>query len=179
MRPLLNFALFQCAWFAAILGGANGWPLLGALPALGVAAFHLWHNRRRIRQEILLAAAVTALGTCVEGGFMAAGVLNYTGTAHGQLVPPLWIIALWLAFATLPNESLTWLKGHWPLQALLGGIAGSLTYLGGAGLGAAALSEPVHLNVIAIGIAWGLVLPAIFLLAEQFNPRAGFPRSGR
>lgn len=175
MKSVLNFALFQAAWFAAILGGANGWPLLGALPAAGIVAFHLWLNQRQFWRELSLIAAVTVLGFIIEGGFMAAGLLTFAGTTPSQVLPPLWIVALWLAFGTLPNASLSWLKGRWRLQAALGAIAGPLTYVGGAKLGAAAIAEPMSLSVIAIGLAWALVMPVIFLLAEQLTPKAAVP----
>ena len=171
MQSLLNFLLFQGAWFAAILGGANGWPILGALPALGVVALHLWLNQQQLWRESVLIAAVTVLGFFIEGGFMAAGLLVFTGTEPGQIAPPVWIVALWFAFATLPNASLSWLKGRWRLQAVLGAIAGPLAYVGGAKLGATTVAEPTHLSVFAIGLAWGLALPVIFQLAEHLTPR--------
>lgn len=168
---LLNFVLFQASWFAAILGGAAGWAVTGSLPGVITAAVHLgFFTGARLREAGLI-LAVTLLGLVIETAFMAGGVIAYTGTVPGQILPPVWIIAMWLAFGTLPNGSLKWLSGRWKLQVLLGAVFGPLSYLGGAKLGAATLPDPSFSALVAIGIGWGLAMPVIFLLAETINGR--------
>ena len=41
IKAISNFILFQLAWFAAVVGGVRGWPILGVLPAIVVVAIHL------------------------------------------------------------------------------------------------------------------------------------------
>jgi len=166
---LFNFLAFEAAWFAAVAGGAAGRGALMSLAVVAVVAVHLALNRARLRGEILLIMAVTLLGVLIEMGFMGAGLIRYAGTVEGQALPPIWIVALWFGFATLPNASLAWLKGRWGLQALLGLLAGPLTYWGGVKLGAATLAGGWG-ALFAIGFAWALALPAIFLLAEALAP---------
>lgn len=167
---LFNFLAFEAAWFCAVSGGAAGRGWLLSLPVVAVVAIHLALNRARLRSELGLILAVTLFGLLLETGFMGAGLIRYAGTAEGQMLPPIWIVALWFGFGTLPNASLAWLKGRWGLQALLGAVAGPLTYWAGVKLGAATL--PGDGGLFAIGLAWALALPAIFLLAEAFSGRA-------
>jgi hypothetical protein len=88
-------------------------------------------------------------------------------------VPPVWIAAVWFGFGTLPNASLAWLKGRWKTQAILGALSGPLTYWAGVKLGAATLPDPGAAGALfAIGLAWALALPAIFLMAEAISPVA-------
>lgn len=168
---LFNFLAFEAAWFCAVTGGATGRGLLLSLPVLAVVAIHLFLNRERLRAEMGLILAVTLFGVLLEAGFMGAGLIRYAWTLEGQALPPIWIAALWFGFGTLPNASLAWLKGRWFLQAVLGAVAGPLTYWTGVKLGAATLPGDGG-GLFAIGLAWALALPAIFLLAEAFSARS-------
>lgn len=169
IRATANFILFQLAWFAAVIGGAQGWPKLGALPAIVVVIIHLGSHRSRLKQEMLLVLGVTVLGMVIETGFIGLGALHYTGTGNGTVLPPLWIIALWFAFGTLPHGSLGWLSGRLPLQLFLGAVFGPLSYLGGARLGAASLGEPIVVSLALIGCGWALAMALIFGLADRLG----------
>lgn len=172
---LLNFILFQASWFAAILGGAAGWAVAGALPGVLTTVAHLFLFKGSRLREAGVILAATLLGLVIETGFMAGGVITYAGTVPGQILPPVWILAMWLAFGTLPNASLNWLSGRWKLQAFLGAVLGPLSYLAGARLGAATLPDPAFSSLVAIGLGWTLAMPVIFLLAETINGRASVP----
>ncbi|WP_373502441.1 DUF2878 domain-containing protein [Aestuariivirga sp.] len=167
---ITNFIAFELAWLAAVWGGAAGWPWLGSVPALLVAVLHLALSRGQRLREGLLIAAITVLGFALESGFMAAGLIDYAGTEPGQIAAPVWIMALWFGFATLPNASLSWLRGRWGLQFMLGAIAGPLTYWGGVKLGAATIPDGTG-ALFWIGLAWALTMPVIFLLADAISPR--------
>jgi hypothetical protein len=74
-------------------------------------------------------------------------------------------VALWFAFATLPNSSLSWLHGRRLMQAVLGAVLGPLSYYVGEGLGAAVIPEPRLLPLLVIGAVWAAAMPAIYLVA--------------
>jgi hypothetical protein len=131
---IANFALFQGAWFAAILGGATGQEFLGCLPALGAVILYLFLNKRRFGREVALLVGIGLLGAAFETVLIAAGWIAYTGSAQDSILPPIWIFALWLAFATLPHRSLQWLRGRPWLQGALGAVSGPLSYLAGVNL---------------------------------------------
>lgn len=173
---LFNFLAFEAAWFAAVTGGAAGHGALMSLAVVAVVAVHLLLNRGRLRSELRLILAVTVFGILLEAGFMGAGLIRYAGTAEGQMLPPIWIAALWFGFGTLPNASLAWLKGRWKAQVVLGALAGPLTYWTGVKLGAATIPDGGG-ALIAIGLAWAMALPAIFLMAEALSPAARQARS--
>lgn len=163
---LANFLLFEAAWFAAVVGGAAGWPAVGSLPAVAVVGLHLAFNWQRLGQELLIIAGVTLLGMVVETAFVAAGVISYAGSTPGSPLPPVWIIALWFAFGTLPQASLAWLKGRPTAQAVLGAIFGPLSYIAGESLGAAELAAPHALSIVLIGAGWAVALPLVFVIAR-------------
>ena len=177
---LFNFLAFEAAWLAAVTGGAAGRGLLMSLPVVAVVAIHLAINKNRLRSEVGLILAVTLFGFLLETGFLGAGLIRYTGMTEGQVLPPVWIAALWFGFGTLPNACLAWLKGRWFLQAVLGLVSGPLTYWAGVKLGAATLPDPGAGGALfAIGVAWALALPAIFLMAEALSPAVARPAEPR
>lgn len=167
IKAVANFVLFQISWFAAILGGAQGWPLLGSTPAIIVVAIHLYVNRDQLVREALLIAGITLLGLIIETGFVSFGALHYAQATADAVLPPIWIIALWFAFGTLPHGSLSWLSGRPWLQLFLGAVFGPLSYVSGAKLGAATLSAPLISSITIISVGWALAMVLIFQLADR------------
>ncbi len=172
IKSLSNFILFQIAWFAAIVGGARGWPVLGSVPALLVVAIHLSMNRNHLKQELLLILGVTVLGVIVETGFVSLGALHYAGTNTNAVLPPIWIVALWFAFATLPHGSLSWLSGRLWLQLFLGAVLGPLSYVGGVKLGAATMPEPMIVALVIISVGWALAMVVMFQMADRLRDKS-------
>ncbi len=167
INAIANFILFQIAWFGAIIGGASGLPLLGSIPAILVVAIHLGVNRNKLVREALFVVGITLLGVIVETGFISLGALHYSGTSADATLPPVWIVALWFAFGTLPHGSLGWLSGRLWLQLFLGAIFGPLSYVGGVRLGAATMPEPMIDSIIIIGLGWALAMVLIFKFADK------------
>lgn len=168
---IINAVAFQSAWFAALYGGKYDWLTLALLPALLAAIWHLFQTRRDRATEIRLFVGVIILGFGVESLFIALGGITYIGAPLFGFGPPLWIMAMWLAFATLPHGCLIWLKSRSILQFILGGLSGPLSYLAGAKLGAATLGEPIFQSLAIIGIGWAVALPIIFWLADRLRAR--------
>lgn len=168
---LINAIAFQLAWFAALYGGILNSYALALLPAFAAAIWHIYGVGKQIRGEIALIFAVLALGFAIESAFIALSAIIYIGAPLLGFGPPLWIMAMWLAFATLPNGCLNWLKSRSILQFILGGLSGPLSYLAGAKLGAARLGEPIFQSLAVIGIGWAIALPIIFWMGDRLSAR--------
>ena len=166
---LFQFFAFDVAWASAVSGGSRGWAWLGSIPALAVLALHLFVSRGVIRAEVRLVLAIALFGILLETGFMGAGLVRFAGVPVLGVLPPVWVWALWLGFASLPNGSLTWLQGRPGLQMLLGLVFGPLAYWTGAKMGAAEM--PTAGSLVIIGLAWALAFRAIMLLADTISPR--------
>jgi hypothetical protein len=165
---LFQFVAFDVAWASAVAGGAGGWPWLGAIPALAVLALHLFVSRAVMRAEIKAVVAIALFGILLETGFMAAGLVTFAGAPLLGVLPPIWVWALWLGFASLPNGSMGWLQGRTGLQMLLGLVFGPLAYWTGAKMGAAEM--PTAGALVIIGLAWALAFRAIMALADAISP---------
>jgi hypothetical protein len=167
VRGLVNFALAEVGWFAAVAGAAAGRPWLGPFVAVGVIAVHLIVARGRAGEWLLLVVS-GLVGLVLDGLLKATGVIAYAADlAPAPWLAPVWIVALWLLFATMLNESLAWLQGRPALAAVLGAIFGPLSYLAGARLGAARFPRSTAVAMVALALIWGVALPLLLRVASR------------
>jgi Protein of unknown function (DUF2878) len=164
---LLNFVAFQLGWFACVVGAARGWPVTGTAIATVIVAWHIVRAARPA-EELKLIVVALLLGALWDSSLSALGLLDFTsGTRLVGLAPP-WILALWALFATTLNLSLEWLKQRWLLAALLGAVAGPLSYWAGVRLGAVQFVAPwLVLTVLSIG--WALMTPLLVVVASRYD----------
>jgi hypothetical protein len=166
-RDLLNFVVFQVAWFACVAGAARGHALAGTLAVVAAVALHLWLAPRRAPEAWLVGGAI-AIGLVWDSLLVAAGLVSYpTGTFAPGLAPH-WILAMWALFATTLNLSLGWLRGRPALAALLGAVGGPLAYFAGYRLGAIEAPE-IGLALLAQGAGWAALMPLLAALAARVN----------
>ena len=169
---ILSFILFQIAWFAAVLGGAHHLDFVGSCPALVLFAFHIASNHRRWFSSCVIVFAIVLLGIVIEFLLLKSGAITYRGSTASASFPPLWILALWLAFATLPDGALSWLSGRTGLQVLFGALGGPLSYIAGEKLGAAELHTSFTYAMTVFAIAWAIATPLCFLAVRVFSKNA-------
>jgi len=166
-RKLINVALFQAAWFAAVLGAAREMFWLGPLSMIPVLAIHLVLEENRC-SEVKLLLAAGMLGLVFDTAFVAGGVFM----PHQHIFPrpfsPPWMICLWLNFAATLNVSLAWLRGRYLLAALFGAVGGPLAYYSGARLGATE-TLPTANGMLLLALGWGLMTPLLFWLAHALS----------
>jgi hypothetical protein len=168
-RKLLNIILFQAAWFAAVLGAANGNEWYGPLAVALVLLVHFVLIEDRLSELSLLLIAGT-LGFCFDTALSIAGIV----TPRGHILPhPFsqpWMVSLWLNFAATLNVSLEWLKGRSLLAAIFGAIGGACAYYSGALMGATLAMPDVH-GIIILIVGWGIVTPILVWLAGRFQKK--------
>jgi hypothetical protein len=176
IRNLANFFAFQLGWFACVLGGAHGQPWLGAGIGLLIVLVHLGWLAARKNEWILIAAAAVA-GFCWDSLLASLGVVDYSSGQLAAWAAPVWIVVMWMVFATTLNLSLGWLQGRYLLAAVLGAIAGPLAYEAGAALGAASFPDPLT-AVLLLAAGWAVFTPALLVLAARLNQRADSSAAG-
>lgn len=168
--PLLlqNFILFQLGWFACVLGGASReYMWVGPVVVAVIVAVHL-ARANNLRSESMLVLLTAALGTAWDSGLMIAGLFTFhNGVVVSGLVP-VWIIAMWVLFATTLNVSMTWMKGRYLLAALFGAIGGPAAYYAGHRLGAVDFND-TSMTMIAVAVGWSVIMPTLMLLTTRFN----------
>ena len=174
-RQLANFALFEAAWFACILGVAHGQPLWGTAAVLATIAWHVAISARPAT-ELVLVACMGAIGLVAESAVVAQGNVAYPAGQPVAWLAPYWMVALWCEFAIALNVTLRWLKRKPLVAGVLGAIFGPLSFLGGVRMGGARfVDEPAALATLAV--MWALLVPLAMALSDRFDGVAVRPDS--
>ncbi|HVE11874.1 MAG TPA: DUF2878 domain-containing protein [Elusimicrobiota bacterium] len=161
---VVNYALFQAGWFACVWAGAHGRAGVGPAAVAAIALVHLAMIADK-KAELLLVAAAVLLGPWVDFALVRAGALSYPNAVGPAWPAPDWIIALWALLAMTARHCLGWLRGRYGAAAVLGALGGPLSYAAGARMGALRFGSGTW-PILEMGLAWGLAMPGIFLLAE-------------
>lgn len=160
---LINIIAFQLLWWLCVLSrnGLESWLALQI-----VMLYCMWHVCLIERPLALLPISVCALlGVVSDQLLYTLQFLDFPGYRSAWI--PLWMIALWFAFATTLNISLRWLQGRWRLAALLGSMLAPLTYWGAQGLGAITFPDRIA-GLLAVGLSWGILLPLMTWIRQQY-----------
>ena len=176
-RQLVNFAVFEAAWFACVLGAAHGRPLWGTAAVLAALAWHVTISARPAA-ELTLAGLLAGIGLVAESLVVAQGHVAYPDGQPLAWLAPYWMVALWAEFAMAPNVTLRWLKRRPALALVLGAVVGPLSFLGGVRLGGARLVDP-GAALATLALEWALLLPLVMALSGRFDGVTDhrFPRS--
>jgi hypothetical protein len=167
LRIAVNVVAYQCAWLACVLSAAAMRPSIGFIV---VAAVVLWHlcSAAQPRRELGLIAVAALLGAVFETLLLAAGWVSMPQALLFASATPLWMVALWAAFATTLNVSLRALRQRYLLSAVLAGLGAPLAYYAGARLGALQWVREAP-ALLAIGLGWALLTPLLMKSAQRFD----------
>lgn len=166
-RIIINFVLFQLAWLAFVLCAANQLPWLGFITGVSLVSIQLALIPHPLK-ELQLVIVVAIIGAVFDQLLLNHGVVQYQ--AHGWSVGlvPVWIIGLWLAFASTLNVSLRWLRNARLIAMVLGALGGPLAYMAAQKLGAVTLTiTPSSHIVLAVG--WAALMPLMVHLSTKFD----------
>ncbi len=164
---LYNALSFQLVWWASVLW-AN-WSLLLTIPLL-LLHFVLVtsiENAPACHRDLHTMIRVGMLGVAIDALLTLLGVFEFNTS-------PWWLDCLWLHFGLSLNHSLNFLRAL-PvfLQAILGGVFGSLSYLGGAHFYAVTLPLGMSTSALILALLWATLLPLFvkIVLSQQLIRR--------
>jgi hypothetical protein len=167
MNWIVNAILFQLCWVAFVGGAGRGCWWLGFVV---LAPFALWQLKvsARPRADALLFAIAALLGFAVDSALAMSGVLSYATPVPWSQLAPVWIVGLWAGFGLTLNHSMAFLQTRPWLALLLGGLAGPFAYwVAARAWSAVALNGPMWRSMLALGVAWALITPALAKLARH------------
>jgi hypothetical protein len=170
-RVWVNLIGNQVVWLCAVAGAARGlqWP------AVVAAAFYVVSQlvvAAEPWRELRLLAIALLCAWMVDGTAAASGTVHYAAALWGS-APPLWILALWAAFAMTLTVSMGFLTRHWALPVVFGLLLAPLAYLSAArAFKAVWFAEPVWHGVVVLGVGWAVALSVLCWVAGG-RPTAG------
>jgi hypothetical protein len=165
--PSLYVVIGQTGWFACVISAARGKAWIGATLAAVLVAVHVLRVARPV-EEIKLLVSVVAIGGTWESALVFFGILSYPNSTVFYGLAPIWLPALWALFAAQFNTSYQWLKSRLMLAALLGAVAGPLSFRAGAALGAVQFAKP-RAAVAVLAIGWAVLLPVVTVMSRRWD----------
>lgn len=127
-----------------------------------VALCAWWLTPRAVKGPLLL---VSIGGIALDSLWLGLGLFSFSNSAFF----PLWMAALWLAFACwwwLLQQRFAF---RFPMLVPIGALGGPFSYFVGERLGAMTLHQPAWLVFSALAVGWALFLP----LVSRILARAG------
>ena len=168
-KTLINLALFQLGWLVCVLGG-NVYAVVFTLLALLIHQWLILDDRR----EWKLIGVVVFCGCLWDIAMTQTGVIHFADAMFVGI--PLWLVCLWLLFATTFTHSLLWLRRYLWLAVPLGGVFGPLSYWIGANLTDAELRTPVIASLAIMAAGWALLFPCGIYYAAKLKSTSLEPR---
>jgi hypothetical protein len=161
----------QLVWLCAVIGAGHGlrWPAV--LAACVYVASQLAMSARPALDARLLGVAVLC-GLVVDGIAGGSQRVVYAAAWPHAWLAPMWILALWAAFAMTLTVSLKALQQRLWLAALLGLLA-PLAYLSAArGWSAVVFPSPSWHGVATLALGWAVALPLLAACARHWQHTA-------
>ena len=168
MRLWATFFGYELVWFAAVIGAGRGhfWPGLGV--AVLFAAWQVATSRQRAL-DLRLTVVALALGALLDGGAAAGGFIHYAAAAPALPAggAPLWILAMWVAFALTLRRSMAWLQGRPWFGMALGVIGAPLAYAGATHWQALRFAPPKWYAILWLASGWAAAIPVLTYLSAR------------
>ncbi len=163
---IINFILFQLAWFACVIGASIGMPWLGVLVTAIALTWHLY-QAKDAKSELILMLFALLIGAAFDQSMLSLGYISYVNNGWSNAIVPVWILALWLGFTSTLNVSLRWMRGKYLIAIVFGAIGAPLAYLSAEKLGAVMLHGATSFTALSIG--WAIITPLLLLLSSRFD----------
>lgn len=159
----------QLVWLCAVIGAGHGlrWP------ALLAAAVYVGSQLAMSPQpgvELRLLGVALLCGLLVDGVAAGSGWVQYAAGNDPAWLAPVWILALWAAFAMTLTVSFAALQRHLRIAALVGLLLAPLAYLSAArGWASVSFSEPRWHGIVLLGVGWSMALPLLAACARHWQ----------
>lgn len=165
----INLIGNQLVWLCAVAGAGHGlrWP--GVLAA-GLYVLSQLCLSAQPRVELKLIAVALGCGLLVDGIAGGTGRVIYAAANPVTWLAPVWILALWAAFAMTLTVSFAALQRQWQLAALVGLLLAPLAYVSAArGFSSLAFALPSWQGIATLGVGWAFALPLLARCARHWQ----------
>ncbi|WP_045855666.1 DUF2878 domain-containing protein [Teredinibacter purpureus] len=165
---LLNAVLFQVAWFLLAMGN-------NIIAIAVTVCFFIVHGFVYIRHkfEWQFIAAIALTGWLIDSVATSIGIIHFSGAwAFANFGPvtvalaPIWLLCIWLCFASTLLYSLAWLYSRPLLAIVVGFVVVPFSYYFGALLSGSVFSLPVIGLLVIEGLMWSIMLPQFLRIAK-------------
>ncbi|MFA9419349.1 MAG: DUF2878 domain-containing protein [Gammaproteobacteria bacterium] len=160
-KKILNLAIFQAGWIVCVVGG-NLYALVYTAIAL------LIHHRYVLekKSEWQLIAIVAVVGSLWDILMTHSGMVYYANAGLPGI--PIWLICLWVLFATTFMHALSWLSRYLWIAAVFAAVLGPASYWIGSELSDAYFGTPILTSLVVMAAGWSTLFPAGIYLSQRY-----------
>jgi hypothetical protein len=154
---IANAVLFQTCWFIAVMTMT-----IYAFAAIALVLVVYFYSLNRSENNVMHRAVFLIVFSLV--GYLGDSLIAWkTGliySRHLDMLAPLWLMVLWLAFATTLKFSMRWIFTNSWLTLFIGLFIAPLSYVAGIHLSNSYFIEEhrYYVFILLEGIWWGVVL---------------------
>ena len=167
MGKVVNFVFFYLIWLGCVIFGNIAVPF-----ALIAITCHL--IKFGDSHEVFLVLSVTLLGIIVDSLLMFFNIFIF---AQQPLLIPLWLMAIWMAFACTLRHSLAFFYRFPKVQFLAGAISGPLSYYAGYLLGAVEFGHSVVVTMMVLALLWGCLFKVFMSVSAYSAKELGYGKT--
>ncbi len=164
---IIDLVGFKVCWVATVISASTRWWWCG--PAAVALWLLIYLSKSPLpRREALLILIGAAVGVSWDCASVSLGFLR---PAHADTLTWPFVatfLALWANFGTTLRICFRWCWRRLPVAAVLGALAGPVSYLVGERLGAVMLGENRVLSLAVITAEYAILFPA-WLFAARFT----------
>jgi hypothetical protein len=172
MQLVINFLLFQVAWFVCVISAARHLEWIAVISIVLAVGIHLLLVKDR-KAELQLVLTAGLMGLLLDSILINLDVFIPVSNWDSDNIAPMWLVSLWMLFGITLNHSLRWLQQRYLVAAVMGFIFAPVAYWAGQRLGALTFppdQSPI-ISLLIIGACWILVTPLLLLASQFLNTR--------
>ena len=159
---VLNFIVFQASWFLLIVFQNQYLYIVVAFNFIFLVVTRTTINHA----FFLLTCAV--IGVVIDSALATLGVLIFE-PLPSVLPIPAWLCVIWISFASTIRHSMAYLGKSTIVAAVVGAIAGPISYFAGMRLGAVDFGYSTIIVLAIYAVIWALLLPTMFILSDKIK----------
>ncbi len=163
-----NLASFYIAWWSMLISYWKGQPVIGWIVLAIVLAVHFFVVSINKKKDLIEVSIIAGLGILLDTILGNTGILVFKDPLLNFL-PPVWLLGIWVLFATTISYSFVFLRNKIPAQIIVGGFFAPVSYITGAKFTLLALYQPFPTYYIIHGACWLVFFPLCFFLSKKMK----------
>lgn len=153
----VNLIAFNLVWLGLVYWGDV------FIPAAAIFLFwHLYAHKSKESGELTLILIVASIGVIVDSILQFIGVFIFSETLH----LPLWLIFLWLCFATTISHSLNFISHSMLHQCLVGAFLAPMSYIAGQQFNVVNFGVSTLETYMILGVIWAGLMVSFFSIRD-------------
>ena len=165
----LNALLFKIGWWSCVILGAQNHSYYAFALALILVLMHFkWVSIDRLR-DFKIIAAVTLFGFVLDSILSYFGFFEFPKNNPNNFLAPIWLVSLWMLFATTMEYSLRKLQDKPWSSFLFGFLGGPVSYAAGRGFEILVFPNHFYTSLFLVGLIWGALVPGLYFVFKRMH----------